>query len=595
MGRPLFASFSEEGPSLPTVLEVSSTLGLIAVVGFAVNELLGIATWARLKFRVPEKLRSKVNVELVTPFKPHKWVGYTLGLLVFLHVIIIPIDSESGFHWLDLPFPLWTEHQPLANMLGAAALWLLALVLVSSYFQKRLGFALWKKVHFLNYAVLPLVIFHGVMTDPELKDRPIDFIDAEKVLVEVAGLAVVAGIIFRLRRRGLPPAKRRSGLPFVLMLLLLPFPARSEEGWQLDPDNGLMWTHGDARYGTWAFIQPTLRFDGPSYWRRARQGMFFESPRFGPLRAAAVYEVDFTDNDFLRQGPAWKIFENAFLAIQLAEDSNRFRILYGQNTHILSREDSLSSGNLPTVNRSIILESHGSVHAFGTQWGGQVRGILGDRVSLMAHVGDNTGSLNQDQPRFGALNDFAAKGIVAAHRSERGTLTLGATVDFTRRIYDAQFVLGTALGATPVITAPVGGSKLTGELDAELVLKGGAVPVVLELEWILSRFADTGTVVHGGYVQAQAQLYTSAVNGDLWCFLRPELAQAHLPGFETSTLTAVRGGLDWNLPVTYQRANLLLEGAVNVAQGPPAMLLGNRTAWELRLMLRTSLTRHVRL
>ena len=541
---------------MPTVLDVSSTLGLIAIVGFAVNELLGISTWARLKFRIPPRLKPTLKAELVTPFKPHKWLGYSLGLLVLLHVVIIPLDPESGFHWLDLPFPLWVKHQPLANMFGAAAIWLLALVLLSSYFQKRLGFSLWKKLHYLNYAVLPLVIIHGLLTDPELKDRPTDFIDAEKVLVEVAGLVVVVGIFFRLRRRGLPPAKRGAAL--LLLLLLMPPQAHADDGWQLDPDNGLVWTKGDARYATWAFAQPTLRFDGPSYWRRARQGMFFETPRLGPLRVAAVYEVDFADNDFFRQGPAWKILENAFLAIQHAGDSNRFRLLYGQNTHVLSREDSLSSGNLPTVNRSIVLESHGSVHAFGTQWGGQVRGMVGDRVTLMAHVGDNTGSLNQEQPHFGAINDFAAKVIFVAHRSEKTTLTLGGTGDFARHIYDAQFVLGTALGSTAVITAPVGGSKLTGEFDAELVLKGGVVPVVLELEWLLSRFADTGTLVHGGYFQAQAQVYTSAVNGDLWCFLRPELAQAQVPGFALSTITAVRAGLNWNLPLTSQRANLLL-------------------------------------
>ncbi len=414
-------------------------------------------------------------------------------------------------------------------MLGAAALWLLAGVLLSSYFLKRLGFSVWKKLHYLNYALLPLVLVHGVMTDPQLKDRPIDFIDAEKVLVEVAGLVVVAGIAFRLRRRALPPAKRGTGLPLVLLLLVWPLSLRAEEGWRLDPDNGLVWTHGDARYAAWAFAQPVQSFEGPSYWRRARQGMFFETPRVGPLRAAAVYEVDFTDNDFFRQGPAWKIFENAFICIQHADDANRFRILYGENTHILSREDNLSSGNLPTVNRSIVLESHGSVHAFGTQWGGQVRGTLGDRVTLMASVGDNTGSLNQEQPHFGALNDFAAKAVVVASRSQRAVLTLGATGDFTPRTYDSRFVLGTALAATPVIDAPVGGSKLTGELDAELVLKGGPVPMVLELEWLLSHFAASGTRVHGGYVQALAQVYTSAAMGDLWLFLRPELAQVSFP------------------------------------------------------------------
>ena len=83
--------------------------------------------------------------------------------------------------------------------------------------------------------------------------------------------------------------------------------------------------------------------------------------------------------------------------------------------------------------------------------------------------------------------------------------------------------------------------------------------------------------------------------GDLWLFLRPELAQVHVPSLAASTVTAVRAGVDWNLPLTAQRANLLLEGAANFVQGDAALLVQTRAVLELRLMLRFSLTRHARL
>lgn len=46
---------------------------------------------------------------------------------------------------------------------------------------------------------------------------------------------------------------------------------------------------------------------------------------------------------------------------------------------------------------------------------------------------------------------------------------------------------------------------------------------------------------------------------------------------------------------TAQRANLLIEAAANFVQGDAALLARTQAAWELRLMLRFSLTRHARL
>ena len=98
--------------------------------------------------------------------------------------------------------------------------------------------------------------------------------------------------------------------------------------------------------------------------------MEFDLPRFAPhYRTALVYEVDFTDTNFFRDRSKLNIWENLFVAIQDTDDPGKLRVLFGENTHILSREDNLSSGNLPTINRSLILEEHGSVHSYGTQFG----------------------------------------------------------------------------------------------------------------------------------------------------------------------------------------------------------------------------------
>ncbi len=577
-------------------LDLSSILGLVALVGLAMDAWLGLAIWARLKVRLGP----------VTPFVLHKWTGYTAAAIVVAHVVLIPLDPRSGFSWSDLLLPVWTPHQPVANTLGAVALWLLAVLIVSSYFLKRIGFRRWRTLHYLAYVAIPALLVHGVITDPALRDQPVDFLDAEKLLVEGVALLFMAAVVVRLRLRGRKSGKRgvaarRNAVVLIVGIVVAPVGAHADHsasatavtGWRVDPDAGAVWTRGGWTYTTWAFLQG-VAWDGEPYWRRARQGMSLQSTRFGRLRAAAVYEVDLTDNDFFRQGPGWKIFENAFVALEDADSADHFRVLYGENTHLLSREDNLSSGNLPTINRSMILESHGSVHAFGTQWGGQIRGSFGRGVSLAACVGDNTGSLNQQHPHFGALTDFAAKISAVVWKDDGDSrLFIGAAGDYTRHSDDPAFVLTSALGGAPLLQAPVAGARASGEVDGELVLPGRARPLRIETEWIGSRFAATNTLVLGGYIQGLAQLYGSQCHGDLSVFVRPEVARLSV-GAATATTTAMRAGVDWNVPVAAQRANLLLEGAWHRSEGDPTIVVAQDSVWELRLMLRVSLSRHLR-
>jgi hypothetical protein len=113
-----------------------------------------------------------------------------------------------------------------------------------------------------------------------------------------------------------------------------------------------------AGYGLSTFVKPVLYF-ATSWWqilivRFLDRVVEFDLPRFTKkYRAAFIYEVDLTDTNFFRNRPRAKIFENLFFAVQDAKDPGKFRILFGENTHILSREDNLSSGSLPTINRSL--------------------------------------------------------------------------------------------------------------------------------------------------------------------------------------------------------------------------------------------------
>ncbi|WP_353207580.1 hypothetical protein, partial [Sphingorhabdus sp.] len=212
-----------------------------------------------------------------------------------------------------------------------------------------------------------------------------------------------------------------------------------------NPDAGVIVQSGDFRIAAWGFAERLINPDGKDSWRRVRQGAEFDLTRITPhLRPAVVYEVDLTNSNFLRNGPFRRNLENLFVTLQDADDPGKFRLLFGHNTHILSRDDNLSSGNLPTINRSLILEEHGSVNAFGAQMGFQLQKALSPKATIQLSVGDNRGSLNAGDVRSSIGRSVAGKALLTPiNDSEHGRkLTYGFCQRLHKQHYQPRFHAG---------------------------------------------------------------------------------------------------------------------------------------------------------
>ena len=70
-------------------------------------------------------------------------------------------------------------------------------VVVTSYNRLRLGRKRWKKLHYTAYAAALLFYVHGILTEPNLKGAAVDYIDGEKVYVELCMLTVAAAGVWR--------------------------------------------------------------------------------------------------------------------------------------------------------------------------------------------------------------------------------------------------------------------------------------------------------------------------------------------------------------------------------------------------------------
>lgn len=373
-----------------------------------------------------------------------------------------------------------------------------------------------------------------------------------------------------------------------------------------DPGAGLVYREGDFKWTLWGYAERLIdpKDDSNSKWRRFRQGSEFDFPRITDwLRPAFVYEIDMVDSDFFRNGIGGtkgfgrRNLENFFVAIQDVADPTQLRALFGQNPHILSREDNLSSGNLPTINRSLILEEHGTVNTFGAQFGFEYTKALSPQYSIALAALDNRGSFNVDQPRYSVGNSLSAKlsATPLNYKDSGQRLTWGIGVDNTMDVHNGLFRLLTAIGQGDLGAIPAEGNKFTIEGDVAYTFKAFGHPVTLEAEGLYSNFHSTRTNVGGGYVMARFSVFDNVNWGDLDLFIRHDAVNVSAAGLSGNAVQqAVRFGFNYNPPHLRKLVNIHLEYAHNRIDGPASIVRGPRDSDEFMLELRASLQPYIR-
>ncbi len=191
---------------MPTAIDVSSVLGLVAVGIFTAQILLG------LLLSVGYNPLRQFPHQRVKLFTFHNWLGYIGLATALIHPLILLTSSTAGFRLFDIFVPVWSPTQPFENTLGAIALYLVAFVVLTSFFRRLFGRHRWKQLHYTAYAAALVFYVHGTLADPLLQNRPVDFIDAEKAYVEGCALLVVAATIWRYRARRGPRGFSRAAI-----------------------------------------------------------------------------------------------------------------------------------------------------------------------------------------------------------------------------------------------------------------------------------------------------------------------------------------------------------------------------------------------
>jgi sulfoxide reductase heme-binding subunit YedZ len=188
---------------MPSAVELSAYIGLVGVGLLAANLLLGLLMAGGYN---PARHWPRVPVKL---FKLHNWTAYVALTTAIVHPLVLLFSATPRFRIVDLLVPMWSPVQPFSNVLGAIALYLVIVIVATSYFRRALGRQLWRSIHYTTYAAAIIFLVHGLIADPTVTGRAIDYIDGEKVYVEVCAALFMILTVWRIRHTR---AKRRAEL-----------------------------------------------------------------------------------------------------------------------------------------------------------------------------------------------------------------------------------------------------------------------------------------------------------------------------------------------------------------------------------------------
>jgi Ferric reductase like transmembrane component len=99
----------------------------------------------------------------------HRNISLVVVVFLGIHITTAVLDSFAPIHWLDAIVPFQARYRPVWLGLGALAIDLVIALVVTSLVRLRLGYGVWRAVHWLAYACWPIALLHGLGTGSDTR------------------------------------------------------------------------------------------------------------------------------------------------------------------------------------------------------------------------------------------------------------------------------------------------------------------------------------------------------------------------------------------------------------------------------------------
>lgn len=146
------SSFSLNGPGL---WYVTRATGIVTLLLLTLSVFLGVLTMSR---RSTRKMPRFVTLGL------HRNISLLVVLFLALHVATTVVDSYTTIDLLDAFVPFLSGYRTVWLGLGAVASDLFLALILTSLLRERIGYRVWKLIHWLSYASWPVALVHAWQT-----------------------------------------------------------------------------------------------------------------------------------------------------------------------------------------------------------------------------------------------------------------------------------------------------------------------------------------------------------------------------------------------------------------------------------------------
>ena len=92
----------------------------------------------------------------------HRFAGILAGTFIALHVFWLAVDSQAHLGLSNLLIPFTSSYRPFWTGLGVVTAELLLALAVTNHYRKRISYSLWRRLHYLNFAVWIAATAHGL-------------------------------------------------------------------------------------------------------------------------------------------------------------------------------------------------------------------------------------------------------------------------------------------------------------------------------------------------------------------------------------------------------------------------------------------------
>jgi sulfoxide reductase heme-binding subunit YedZ len=92
----------------------------------------------------------------------HRFAGLLAGVFIALHLFWLAIDSQSHLSATGILIPFTSSYRPFWTGLGIVAAELLLALALTNHYRKRLRYSVWRRLHYLNFAVWAAATLHGL-------------------------------------------------------------------------------------------------------------------------------------------------------------------------------------------------------------------------------------------------------------------------------------------------------------------------------------------------------------------------------------------------------------------------------------------------